>query len=301
MSLSTAVSAIAVWIIILAMLETRWPVILNIPLRNYVVNASCMLVLAGVTVPLSIAAGAAAVWAASALPAQLFLYRLEDVSVGLPWFDPVLRIALLTVMPLALSDLWMSLTHRLEHRLAFMWAFHRVHHSETQLNVMSTFRDHPAQHIWRSFVPMFLTGLLLDLGPDTGAHAASYSVVFLYCLSTLGHSNLRLEVRWLDRVLVTPQVHRIHHSVSPEHIDRNYVDVFPIFDIIFGSYVAPRRGEFPSTGLTSQERINTFWETQTAPFAALWGRARFSQAGEKGSLLHQTQTQAQVRGVGPDV
>jgi len=272
MSLFTTAAAIALWIALLAMLEAKWPVVPGIPLRNYVVNGLCMLVLAVVTVPLSIATGAAAVWAAAAMPVQFHAFKLEEVGIGSSWLDPILRIALLTLLPLALSDLWMSATHRLEHRVAFMWQFHKVHHSEHQLNVMSTFRDHPLQHLWRSFVPMFATSLILHLNPGNGIQTASYSVVFLYFLSTLAHSNLRLELPWLDRILVTPQVHRIHHSVSPEHIDRNYVDVFPIFDMMFGSYVAPRRGEFPDTGLVSQERIETFWATQASPFLGFWKR-----------------------------
>jgi sterol desaturase/sphingolipid hydroxylase (fatty acid hydroxylase superfamily) len=63
------------------------------------------------------------------------------------------------------------------------------------------------------------------------------------------HSAIRIQLPWLDRILVTPQVHRLHHSVRPEHHNRNFADVLPIFDIVFGTYQKPVHEEFPATGL----------------------------------------------------
>jgi len=58
--------------------------------------------------------------------------------------------------------------------------------------------------------------------------------------------------RWpatlLDRIIVTPQVHRIHHSVDPSHYNRNFADALPLFDILFGTYYRPQAQEFAATG-----------------------------------------------------
>ncbi len=62
------------------------------------------------------------------------------------------------------------------------------------------------------------------------------------------HSAIRVRLSWLDRMLVTPQVHRIHHSVD-EHYNRNFADVLPTLDIVFGTYDRPEREAFPAAGL----------------------------------------------------
>src|ERR1700730_11405790 len=88
---------------------------------------------------------------------------------------------------------------------------------------------------------------LLDLAQ--AGKAAFYSNMFLILLSMLYHSAIRVRLPWLERVLVTPQVHRIHHSIDSEHYNRNFADALPIFDILFGTYCRPGKNEFPVTGL----------------------------------------------------
>jgi len=63
------------------------------------------------------------------------------------------------------------------------------------------------------------------------------------------HSAIRVRLLWLDRMLVTPQVHRIQHSVDAEHYNRNFADVLPTLDIVFGTYDRPEREAFPAAGL----------------------------------------------------
>jgi len=68
-------------------------------------------------------------------------------------------------------------------------------------------------------------------------------------VSMFYHSAIRVRLSWLDRMLVTPQVHRIHHSVDAEHYNRTFADLLPIFDIVFGTYYRPEREAFSATGL----------------------------------------------------
>ena len=63
-----------------------------------------------------------------------------------------------------------------------------------------------------------------------------------------GHANLRVELGAWSVVVCGPQVHRIHHSRLPEHADRNFAQIFPWIDRLFGTYHAPCAGEFPPTG-----------------------------------------------------
>jgi sterol desaturase/sphingolipid hydroxylase (fatty acid hydroxylase superfamily) len=59
------------------------------------------------------------------------------------------------------------------------------------------------------------------------------------------HANLKLSLGPLSWLVDGPQVHRIHHSQLPQHFDRNFAAFFPIWDVLFGTYYHPARGEFP--------------------------------------------------------
>ena len=73
--------------------------------------------------------------------------------------------------------------------------------------------------------------------------------MFLVGLSMFYRSAIRVQLPWLDRILVTPRVHRIHHSVDADHHNRDFADALPIFDVVFGTYYSPAREQFPTTGL----------------------------------------------------
>ncbi len=71
-------------------------------------------------------------------------------------------------------------------------------------------------------------------------------LVFVYFLSSLVHSNLRVNFGFLGRLLVTPRFHHWHHGIEREAIDVNFAVHFPIFDRIFGTYHLPPDGRWPS-------------------------------------------------------
>ena len=113
------------------------------------------------------------------------------------------------------------------------------------MNTSTWARDHFLQNSWRSFFSVFTLGLFFDLDFADAGKAALYSFMFLAGLSLFYHSAIRVQLPWLDRILVTPQVHRIHHSIDAVHHNRNFADALPVFDIIFGTYHRPEREEFP--------------------------------------------------------
>jgi sterol desaturase/sphingolipid hydroxylase (fatty acid hydroxylase superfamily) len=76
---------------------------------------------------------------------------------------------------------------------------------------------------------------------------------------------IRVQLPWLDRILVTPQVHRIHHSIEPQHYNQNFADALPIFDILFGTYHPPDK-DFPVTGLGVEfPAPDSLWSAQIGP------------------------------------
>lgn len=135
-------------------------------------------------------------------------------------------------------------------------------------------RDHFLQTAWRTFFSMFTLGLIFDLEMKDAEQAALVFSVFLVMLSQFYHSATRIRVPWLDRVLVTPQVHRIHHSVEAVHRDKNFADGLPLFDIVFGTYWRPHADEFPETGVSGCEAPANWWRAQWQPLEGLIQRDR---------------------------
>lgn len=83
-----------------------------------------------------------------------------------------------------------------------------------------------------------------------------------YVLLTIGHANIRLQIGKASLFWCTPQVHRIHHSRLPQHRDKNFAFILPLWDVLFGTYYAPKRDEFPPTGVEGEGDIHSFWESQ---------------------------------------
>jgi sterol desaturase/sphingolipid hydroxylase (fatty acid hydroxylase superfamily) len=139
------------------------------------------------------------------------------------------------------------LAHVLMHKLGAAWRFHRVHHSDTHVDVTTAFRQHPLETVWRY---SFLFAGVLLLG------ASSRSVAVYLALSALNaqleHARISLPApveRLLRVVIATPAMHRVHHSRTACETDTNYSNILSFWDRLFGTYRAPRPGEVVACGL----------------------------------------------------
>ena len=145
-----------------------------------------------------------------------------------PWLAIVLAVLLLDV-----AIYWQ---HRLMHLIPVLWRLHRVHHSDTAFDVTTGVRFHPFEIVLSMALKL---GLVWLLGPHPAA------VVIFELLLSVGalvtHTDVALPPR-LDRtlrtLLVTPSMHRIHHSVRHEETDSNYGFHLSIWDRLFRSYRA---------------------------------------------------------------
>jgi sterol desaturase/sphingolipid hydroxylase (fatty acid hydroxylase superfamily) len=148
-------------------------------------------------------------------------------------------------------DAYKYWAHRLDHMIPFLWKLHSFHHSAERLTIVTG-----ARHQWlsgvvnASYFPIM--AILFKITPEM-----TTAILALYFLPEgFAHLNYRFPFA-LGRfvaVLNNPQWHRIHHSVEPEHIDKNFASLFPFMDIIFGTAYIPAKDEFPSTGLVPSER-----------------------------------------------
>ena len=133
-------------------------------------------------------------------------------------------------------DLFTYFAHVLMHKTSLGWRFHRAHHSDKEVNVTTAFRQHPGETIWR-ILWYVLAIATFGIPP--------WVVVIYLVISTLNaqleHTNTKLFAP-LDRVLrlllVTPNMHKVHHSREQIETDSNYSNIFSIWDKIFRTYTA---------------------------------------------------------------
>lgn len=139
----------------------------------------------------------------------------------------------LTVVVMDFAIYWQ---HRAFHRVPWFWRLHRVHHSDTGFDTTTGVRFHPAEIVlsmgWKLVVVVAL-----------GAPAAGVIVfeVVLSATSLFNHGNVRMPAaadRWLRRLIVTPDMHRVHHSSRVDETDSNFGFNLSAWDRLFGSYRA---------------------------------------------------------------
>jgi sterol desaturase/sphingolipid hydroxylase (fatty acid hydroxylase superfamily) len=156
--------------------------------------------------------------------------------------------------------------HRSQHRFNWLWGQHKLHHSEYSLNITAGNRHHWIEEPLRVFAVWLPIGLLFQQKPVTIGWLWSGFLLWGYFI----HLNVRLPFGKLTPVFCGPQLHRVHHSTAPQHIDKNFAAFFPVLDVVFGTYCKPERREYPTTGLADGENLNSMVKANLAPFIHLW-------------------------------
>ena len=144
-------------------------------------------------------------------------------------------------MAVLIFDFAIWAQHLVTHKVPLLWRFHRMHHADRDIDVTTAIRFHPVEI---AFSMMIKIGLVYLLGP--AAIAILMFEVILNGTAMFNHSNLKLPLG-LDRavrlVLVTPDMHHVHHSDQRHEHDSNYGFALSIWDRIFGTYIAqPEKG-----------------------------------------------------------
>jgi len=131
-------------------------------------------------------------------------------------------------------DFAIYLQHVMFHAVPLLWRLHRVHHADADIDVTTGARFHPIEILLSMLIKFAAIAVL-------GAPAAAVLVfeVLLNATSMFNHANLRLRApvdRWLRRMLVTPEMHRIHHSMEMAEANSNFGFNLPWWDRLFGTY-----------------------------------------------------------------
>ena len=131
---------------------------------------------------------------------------------------------------------WM---HRWEHQINFLWNRHIIHHSSEEFNLSCALRQSISQ-VFSIFAILMLPAALLGVPAKVVAIVAPLHLFAQFWY----HTRLIGKMGWLEYILVTPSHHRVHHAINPEYLDRNFSQVFIIWDKIFGTF-QPELKEIP--------------------------------------------------------
>lgn len=217
-------------LLVLGLAEWAWPRrVASAPRRNRWLTNLLILVVDAAVLRLALPVLAVA-WA---LEAESRGWGLFNIVEWPGWLEFALAVLLL--------DLAIYAQHRVMHRVPFLWRLHRVHHTDLDFDASTGVRFHPLEILFSMLIKL---ALVTVLGP--GALAVLVFEILLNASSLFEHANLRIPVgvdRWLRWLVVTPDMHRVHHSIHGDEYNRNFGFSFPWWDRLLGSYRAqPRDG-----------------------------------------------------------
>jgi sterol desaturase/sphingolipid hydroxylase (fatty acid hydroxylase superfamily) len=183
------------------------------------------------------------------------LLRLVDIS-------PYLK----AVTAFVLFDLWMYVWHRANHRVLFLWRFHRMHHSDLEMDTTTALRFHPGEIIFSSLLRVII---IPTLGLSY-VHLAVYEMSLLPVI-LFHHSNVGLSEQ-IDRifrsVIVTPNMHRVHHSQEWTETNSNYSSIFSFWDRLNRTFKRRKDTLTISYGLRilQEKKWHRLWGMLATPF-----------------------------------
>lgn len=127
------------------------------------------------------------------------------------------------------------LIHFIQHKVKWMWQFHKIHHIDTAVDTTTALRHHPVESIFR-VTALFLAILIMSI---------PIWIVMLYqslsaWLAQFNHANIRIPHRLdetLSWVIASPNMHKVHHSRYQSETDSNFSKVFSVWDRLFGTFV----------------------------------------------------------------
>lgn len=133
---------------------------------------------------------------------------------------------------LFMSDLIIYWGHRLQHKVDFLWRFHKVHHSAEHLDWLAAHREHPLDSIYTIGLinlPAFIMGFQLETLAVVVAFRGIWAIYI--------HSNVKFSIGPLKLLIGSPELHHWHHDI--ERDAGNYANISPLMDKLFGTYTCP--------------------------------------------------------------
>lgn len=198
-----------------------------------------------------------------------------DIGAAPAWWGPVLLAATLFLV----DDFLRYILHYAEHRIPVLWELHKVHHSAEVMNFITAERHHPLSTLWfqsgAGLGAAAVNGVFLWLFRESLTPISILGANALWIAGNMLCSTLRHSPAWfsfgprVERWLISPAQHQIHHSVDPRHYGRNFGSTLAVWDRLFGTlYVTGPEREVAAFGLGEETaRYRSFFALYFVPMA----------------------------------
>ncbi|MBI3234545.1 MAG: sterol desaturase family protein, partial [Bacteroidetes bacterium] len=156
---------------------------------------------------------------------QSISFQFRDNISGQPLWLQAIEV-------IVLSDFLIYWAHRIQHKYDFLWRFHKVHHTAETLDWLAAHREHPIDSIYTVGIinlPAILLGFNLN--------SLTILVAFRGIWAIYIHSNVRLNIGFLKKIIGSPDLHHWHHDKERDR--GNYANISPLMDLLFGTYTCP--------------------------------------------------------------
>jgi sterol desaturase/sphingolipid hydroxylase (fatty acid hydroxylase superfamily) len=200
----------------------------------------------------------------------------EYGEVSFNW-SPTTIVIFYTITIIVINDFASYIIHYLMHKIPFLWEFHKIHHSATELNPFTQYRLHPLELIINNlrgiFIKGVITGLFLYWGNGNvslltflGVNVLNFA--FLFFGANLRHSHVKLKYfNFLETILISPFQHQIHHSNNSKHFDTNLGSRLAIWDYLFGTLIKSKDVGKITFGLGDENKnYDSFLKNLWTPF-----------------------------------
>ena len=171
-----------------------------------------------------------------------------------------------TLIAILVFDGWMYLWHRANHAIPFLWRFHRMHHSDAEMDVTTATRFHTGELVISSILRLAIIPLLgLDLW-----RVILYELILLPVIQ-FHHSNVNMPEKYdrcLRALIVSPNMHRVHHSRFQPETDSNYSSILSVWDRLAKTFRLKEQPESIELGLSEFDDLQwqTIWGMLKTPF-----------------------------------
>ncbi len=179
-------------------------------------------------------------------------FALIDMPLG--WFDASPRGIALWVTAALAWDFCYYWFHRFSHEISVLWAAHAVHHQSEDYNLSTALRQTSTGFVfgWIFYVPLFVIGFPLEVLVTVNA----VNLIYQFWV----HTQVIRRMGVLDRILVTPSNHRVHHAQNQRYIDKNYGGMLILWDRLFGTFEDEREDDPVIFGVRKPlANWNPFW------------------------------------------
>ncbi len=178
------------------------------------------------------------------------------------------------VLAYVLGDFLAWFHHFARHKVKPFWSFHQIHHSQRELNFFTEGRIHFFDYLASAslvFIPALMFQIDFSFIPALVFFHEWYKHIY--------HSNLRTHYGFLKYFMVTPQSHRIHHSIESRHQEKNFGTIFSVWDRLFGT-LYENYDEYPETGIVDRgfpfekesgiSLLGSYWKQFLYPFRLIF-------------------------------